>query len=67
MIMLLMAWRRNRKQEAQTKILPIGLIGGVANFCDTLGIGSFAIKTAGYKQFKLVDDQLLPGTLNCQP
>ncbi|KLV00102.1 sulfite exporter TauE/SafE family protein [Photobacterium aphoticum] len=66
MIMLLMAWRRNRKQEAQTKILPIGLIGGVANFCDTLGIGSFAIKTAGYKQFKLVDDQLLPGTLNCQ-
>ncbi|MGF1679739.1 sulfite exporter TauE/SafE family protein [Photobacterium minamisatsumaniensis] len=64
--MLLMAWRKNRKQEAQTKILPIGLIGGFANFCDTLGVGSFAIKTAGYKQFKLVDDKLLPGTLNCQ-
>ncbi|PSW18722.1 sulfite exporter TauE/SafE family protein [Photobacterium sanctipauli] len=65
-IMLLMAWGKNRTQEAQTKILPIGLIGGFANFCDTLGVGSFAIKTAGYKQFKLVDDKLLPGTLNCQ-
>lgn len=64
--MLLNAWRKNRKQEAQTKIFPIGLIGGFANFCDTLGVGSFAIKTAGYKQFKLVDDKLLPGTLNSQ-
>ena len=64
--MLLVSWRKNREQEAQTKILPIGLIGGFANFCDTLGVGSFAIKTAGYKQFKLIDDQLLPGTLNCQ-
>lgn len=66
MAMLLMAWRKNRKQEAQTKIIPIGLIGGFANFCDTLGVGSFAIMTAGYKQFKLVDDQVLPGTMNCQ-
>jgi len=64
--MLLNAWRKNRTQEAQTKIFPIGLIGGFANFCDTLGVGSFAIKTAGYKQFKLIDDKLLPGTLNCQ-
>ncbi len=66
MVMLFNAWRKNRTQEAQTKILPIGLIGGFANFCDTLGVGSFAIKTAGYKQMKLIDDQLLPGTLNCQ-
>ncbi len=65
-VMLLNAWRKNRTQEAHTKIFPIGLIGGFANFCDTLGVGSFAIKTAGYKQFKLVDDKLLPGTLNCQ-
>ncbi|ARR48885.1 sulfite exporter TauE/SafE family protein [Photobacterium damselae subsp. damselae] len=64
--LLIQAWHRNRAQEAQTKIVPIGLIGGFANFCDTLGIGSFAIMTAGYKQFKLVDDKVLPGTLNCQ-
>ncbi|OAN18818.1 permease [Photobacterium jeanii] len=65
-VMLIHAWRKSRKQEAETKIIPIAIIGGFANFCDTLGVGSFAIKTAGYKQFKLVDDQLLPGTLNCQ-
>ncbi|KXI23172.1 sulfite exporter TauE/SafE family protein [Photobacterium sanguinicancri] len=65
-VMLFNSWRKNRKQEAETKILPIAFIGGFANFCDTLGVGSFAIKTAGYKQFKLIDDKLLPGTLNCQ-
>ena len=41
-------------------------IGFVANFLDTLGVGSFAVKTACYKQFKLIDDRLLPGTLNGQ-
>ncbi|KJF82745.1 sulfite exporter TauE/SafE family protein [Photobacterium angustum] len=65
-VMLVMAWRRNRKQEADTRVIPIALIGGFANFCDTLGVGSFAIMTAGYKQFKLIDDQVLPGTMNCQ-
>ncbi|MGH1410790.1 MAG: TSUP family transporter, partial [Aeromonas sp.] len=40
--------------------------GGVANFLDTLGVGSFAVKTACYKQFKLIDDRVLPGTLNGQ-
>lgn len=64
--MLFLSWQKNRAHEAQTRILPIAFIGGFANFCDTLGVGSFAIKTAGYKQFKLIDDQLLPGTLNCQ-
>jgi uncharacterized membrane protein YfcA len=42
------------------------LIGGVANFLDTLGVGSFAVKTACYKHFKLIDDRVLPGTLNGQ-
>ncbi|OBU14932.1 permease [Photobacterium aquimaris] len=64
--MLFMAWKKNRKQEADTRIMPVAIVGGFAHFCDTLGIGSFAIMTAGYKQFKLIDDQQLPGTLNCQ-
>ncbi|SMY32850.1 Sulfite exporter TauE/SafE [Photobacterium malacitanum] len=64
--MLFMAWKKNRKQEADTRIIPVAIVGGFAHFCDTLGIGSFAIMTAGYKQFKLIDDQQLPGTLNCQ-
>lgn len=49
-----------------TPFWPVALIGGVANFLDTLGVGSFAVKTACYKQFKLIDDRLLPGTLNGQ-
>lgn len=44
---------------------PIHLaIGAVTNFLDTLGIGSFATTTAAYKAWKLVPDQIIPGTLN---
>lgn len=49
-----------------TPFWPVALIGGVANFLDTLGVGSFAVKTACYKEFKLIDDRVLPGTLNGQ-
>ncbi|WP_429137974.1 TSUP family transporter [Aeromonas veronii] len=49
-----------------TPFWPVALIGGVANFLDTLGVGSFAVKTACYKHFKLIDDRVLPGTLNGQ-
>ncbi|HBB92749.1 MAG: permease [Bacteroidetes bacterium GWF2_49_14] len=38
--------------------------GFVTNFFDTLGIGSFAQQTAIFKIFKLVDDRLIPGTMN---
>jgi uncharacterized membrane protein YfcA len=43
-----------------------GLLGTgfVTNFFDTLGIGSFAQQTAIFKFFKLVDDRLIPGTMN---
>lgn len=40
------------------------VIGFVTNFFDTLGIGSFATTTAGYKFWRLVPDQQIPGTLN---
>ncbi len=39
-------------------------IGFVTNFFDTLGIGSFAPTTSLFKFFRLVPDQLIPGTLN---
>jgi uncharacterized membrane protein YfcA len=39
-------------------------IGFITNFLDTLGIGSFAQQTALFKFFKLVDDRLIPGTMN---
>ena len=39
-------------------------IGAIANFFDTLGIGSFATTTSIWKFFKLIDDRVIPGTLN---
>jgi len=40
------------------------LIGFVTNFFDTLGIGSYAQQTSLFKIFRLVPDELIPGTLN---
>ncbi|MBS4725344.1 sulfite exporter TauE/SafE family protein [Aeromonas veronii] len=60
-------WRKTQSGSFEaTPFWPVALIGGVANFLDTLGVGSFAVKTACYKQFKLIDDRVLPGTLNGQ-
>ena len=43
--------------------LSIG-VGGITNFLDTLGIGSFATTTAMFRAFKMVPDRIIPGTLN---
>ncbi|MEO5815465.1 MAG: TSUP family transporter [Gemmatimonadaceae bacterium] len=44
---------------------PGGLVTGfVTNFFDTLGIGSFATTTAIYRQWRMVPDEKIPGTLN---
>ncbi|MGL4708427.1 MAG: TSUP family transporter [Aeromonas veronii] len=60
-------WRKKQSGSFEaTPFWPVASIGGVANFLDTLGVGSFAVKTACYKQFKLIDDRVLPGTLNGQ-
>lgn len=40
------------------------LVSAVANFFDTLGIGSYAIATSAWKFNKSVSDDLIPGTLN---
>ncbi|MGL4353735.1 MAG: TSUP family transporter [Aeromonas popoffii] len=66
--MLVQAWWQKRRQGSlePTPFWPVAAIGFAANFLDTLGVGSFAVKTACYKQFKLIDDRLLPGTLNGQ-
>ncbi len=61
--------RRARKQAAPgaPPIAPNGpllLTGFVANFFDTLGIGSFATTTAVFRQWRMVRDELIPGTLN---
>jgi uncharacterized membrane protein YfcA len=40
------------------------LIGFFTNFLDTLGIGSFATTTSIFKFWKIVPDEVIPGTLN---
>ena len=52
-------WDFGKKHAIVTAI-----IGFVANFLDTLGIGSFAPTSAAFKLTKSVDDALVPGTLN---
>ena len=39
------------------------LISAIANFFDTLGIGSYAIATSAWKFNKSISDDLIPGTL----
>src|SRR6266567_7149344 len=43
---------------------PITVVSFVANFFDTLGIGSFATTTSMIRQWRLVPDEKIPGTLN---
>ena len=40
------------------------LIGGVTNFFDALGIGSFATTTTAFTFLRMVPDRVIPGTLN---
>ena len=64
-------WRwfaiERQRRESGTPVSP-GLVrpalGFVANFFDTLGIGSFAPTTTAFKLLRLVRDELIPGTLN---
>lgn len=51
-------------QFGMKHVVVTSIIGFVANFLDTLGIGSFAPTSAAFKMTKSVDDSLVPGTLN---
>lgn len=56
-----------RKSSSATRRAPTlihSAIGFVTNFFDTLGIGAFATTTSLYKLWRLVPDQIIPGTLN---
>ena len=51
-------------KEEKGGAIPAFIIGAITNFFDTLGIGSFAPTTAALKWTKLIDERVLPGTLN---
>lgn len=55
---------RNRKMFSDKPWSGLLCTGFITNFFDTLGIGSFAPQTAIFKFFRLVDDRLIPGTMN---
>ena len=55
---------RNRKTFSDKPWPALAGTGFLTNMLDTLGIGSFAQQTAIFKFFKLVDDRLIPGTMN---
>lgn len=55
---------RRRRAEGASPGVSHSAIGFVTNFFDALGIGSFATTTSMYKFWKLVDDRVIPGTLN---
>ncbi|MBU1011488.1 MAG: sulfite exporter TauE/SafE family protein [Bacteroidetes bacterium] len=55
---------KNRKTFTKKPWFGLFGTGFITNFFDTLGIGSFALQTAIFKFFKLVDDRIIPGTMN---
>ena len=56
--------RDARDGEKVTSPALIWPISFVANFLDTLGVGSYATTTAMVRFFKLVPDEKIPGSLN---
>ncbi len=66
-IVLALGIRRRRAESPSMPMAPTR--GGLAmslvtNFFDTLGIGSFAPTTSILRAWKMVPDELIPGTLN---
>jgi uncharacterized membrane protein YfcA len=60
-------WIASLRRKTPGDLLPRpgqGALGFVTNFFDTLGIGSFAPTTAAFKLWRMVPDELIPGTLN---
>ncbi|HEK85836.1 MAG: TSUP family transporter [Candidatus Saccharicenans sp.] len=55
---------KNRKLFPATPWSHLLATGFITNMFDTLGIGSFAQQTVIFKFFKLVDDRIIPGTMN---
>lgn len=55
---------KHKEDFKDVKYVPAIIIGVLANFFDTLGIGSYATSTTAFKFTKTCPDDLIPGTLN---
>ncbi len=58
------AAKKKGELEVKGSAITISLTGFFVCFFDTLGLGGFAPLTAIFKQFHLVKDRIIPGTLN---
>jgi len=59
------SWRERPVDDSTPKITMAGVVTGfITNALDTLGIGSFATTTSIFRNWRLVRDELIPGTLN---
>ena len=58
------AMMRTSKQKVSPPNAQQVAVGAFTNFFDTLGIGSYATTTAIYRLFGMVEDRIIPGTLN---
>ena len=63
-IALIRDYQKHKNQLEPNSWTKTGFIGFIANFLDTLGIGSFATETAMFKFFRQSEDRVIPGTLN---
>ena len=65
-VMFVLAWVRAARLGPESNRPTAGAmaVGALTSFLDTLGIGSFAPTTALFKLFHMVEDELIPGTLN---
>jgi len=57
-------FKKTKKFEKETSLPVMSGISLVAEFFDTLGIGSFALTVAMAKATKQIKDKIIPGTLN---
>src|SRR4030095_9330271 len=56
---------RRRRHDGPMRPTPVALgVAFIANFFDTLGIGSFATTTSMSKLWNVMPDEKIPGTLN---
>lgn len=56
--------KKEGRIEKEGNVPLFAFLGTVINFFDALGIGSFAVSTGVFKIGKIMDDKLIPGTLN---
>ena len=56
--------RDAREGQAVAPRPGVALVSFIANFFDTLGIGSFATTTSMVRFFKMIPDEKIPGSLN---